>query len=341
MFCALLLWEMLLGMGAYRVSRHQHPVLGLIRGQGNLFQFDEGLCWTHRNSLGFRGEEPRAKLPGEYRIALIGNSYVEGMQLIDKETLSAQLTQQLASRGFPRGCSAINCGINGAQPAEYIQFAKFYRSVFQPDYVVVQLYQQDFTYNMFNKNATWYIKKNGNNYVVAKSNQTDMEYIEKVTAKCPSALRWIFLSATATTFAKKYSSSLMEALNSMHNTLHQPAQVNNVSYANEFVPASAVDWTIDQLQKSYPKLIILYIPNIDYFTHAAPHPVEAMLQQACAAHAVDYLNMRDVFEASYTRTHIPAHGFNNTMPGTGHTNAHGDRLIAEQLAYYFAGKIHR
>ena len=51
-----------------------------------------GKTVTYRtNSLGFRTREIEPRLPGEYRVLLVGDSYFYGVMMNEEETLGAQL----------------------------------------------------------------------------------------------------------------------------------------------------------------------------------------------------------------------------------------------------------
>jgi hypothetical protein len=57
-----------------------------------------GITWTvHTNSLGFRSREIEPRLPGEYRVLLVGDSYFEGTLLNDDETLGVQIERMSGS----------------------------------------------------------------------------------------------------------------------------------------------------------------------------------------------------------------------------------------------------
>ena len=80
------------------------------------WQNDEGRAFVHINSQGWRDREhPLAKPAGTYRIAILGDSYAEAMQVDIERTFWWLLPQKLAACGFaaPREIETLNFGVSG------------------------------------------------------------------------------------------------------------------------------------------------------------------------------------------------------------------------------------
>jgi len=80
------------------------------------WQTDEGRAYVRINSQGWRDREhPLAKPAGTYRIAILGDSYAEAMQVDIERTFWWLLPQKLAACGFAaaREIETLNFGVSG------------------------------------------------------------------------------------------------------------------------------------------------------------------------------------------------------------------------------------
>lgn len=98
------------------------------------------------NSRGFRGPEISLPKPPEvYRIAVLGDSFVEALQVDDQETmcrlLEAHLNQDLGSRR--KRCDVINCGVSGYGTAQELETLRHHVLPLRPDLVVLAIYSEN------------------------------------------------------------------------------------------------------------------------------------------------------------------------------------------------------
>lgn len=93
---------------------------------------------VNMNSLGLRGQEIGARVPGEKRVLVLGDSYVWGQGVLDDETVPARLEQALRKSG--RTVTVGNAGMFGAGPREWSYTLERHRAAFDPDLVVVVMY---------------------------------------------------------------------------------------------------------------------------------------------------------------------------------------------------------
>jgi hypothetical protein len=80
------------------------------------WQKDEGLAYVRINSQGWRDREhPLAKPAGTYRIAILGDSYAEALQVDMDHAFWALLPERLAACGFAGGrrIETLNFGVSG------------------------------------------------------------------------------------------------------------------------------------------------------------------------------------------------------------------------------------
>jgi len=85
------------------------------------------------------------------------------------------------------------------------------------------------------------------------------------------------------------------------------------------------------------RLIIMYHPalaiNDDGSATPKTNPDDLrFFADACSEAGITFVDMTDIFLKAYADDHVLPHGFANTRIGTGHLNADGHRMIAEELS---------
>jgi GDSL-like lipase/acylhydrolase family protein len=121
LIASLLLGELLLRlMGvSYPVFIQTDPVLGAAHIPGARGHYrTEGESWLQINRDGMRGPEVSLeKPPGTYRIALLGDSYIEGVQVPFEKTVGEVIAARLSQlRGSP--VEVLNFGVGGYSSAQ-------------------------------------------------------------------------------------------------------------------------------------------------------------------------------------------------------------------------------
>lgn len=95
---------------------------------------------VHLNSDYFRDGEFRSeKLAGEFRVLLLGDSFVYGAAVDSGHTLDRLLEEKLDQAEPSLRHSVYNLGIVGTDPPEYKEVARRFK-VYHPDLVIVSLY---------------------------------------------------------------------------------------------------------------------------------------------------------------------------------------------------------
>lgn len=132
----------------------------LIRSTLDIYQCDPELGWTYSpgmtgfkvsragefahpvrfNALGLRDEEHRpGKAADAYRVLLLGDSFVGGLQVSREEAFSTLLTQRLTeSQG--RKVEVINAGVDGYGTAQQLLLFKEMAPQYHPDLTVLAVF---------------------------------------------------------------------------------------------------------------------------------------------------------------------------------------------------------
>ena len=103
----------------------------------------EGRAFLRINRDGFRGPDyPQAKPSGVIRVAVIGDSYVEAMQVAEDQTFTAVIGRALAGDPVIRGkrIEALNFGIDGYGTAQELMTLRDEVWAYKPDIVVLAIF---------------------------------------------------------------------------------------------------------------------------------------------------------------------------------------------------------
>jgi lysophospholipase L1-like esterase len=152
---ALLLLE--IGLRAVGVSHprfHQEdPVLGMsLRPGMSGWYTKEGLAWVQINSQGFRERERSVqKPPGTLRVAVLGDSFTEALQVPIEDTFASTAERELAGcqAAAGRSVEVLNFGVSGYGAASELLLLRDRVRAYQPDVVVLAF----FTGNDVSNNA--------------------------------------------------------------------------------------------------------------------------------------------------------------------------------------------
>lgn len=102
---------------------------------------NENRVWIEINEHGFRDRERTvAKPPGTYRIAVIGDSFSEAMQVELDDTYWSILERELNQRGAVPGkrVEVLNFGVSGYGTAQQLAMLRHYVGPYDPDMVLLQ-----------------------------------------------------------------------------------------------------------------------------------------------------------------------------------------------------------
>jgi hypothetical protein len=316
---SLILWECIVRCCINRqVTGRWIPQYG-VTTSGLVVFGTEGYSLTHFNSLGFRGPEPQPKRPGEYRILVVGDSFVVGLQVPDKDTFGQQL-QTCAQQAGWKDVTVSNGGRSGFGPADYVALAPFYRNTFHPDLCVIEINPDDFDKDFANPSQTYYCVKSGSDDYVIQSHitgsATEVSHRSRVRA---------LLSTLAQDWQSKvYAKHRLEIARKpyVRPQPQPPADYDRMT-----------GWFARQIKQQYGNPVVLYIPRIEYFHPNDPNEqLDHALASACAKQQIPFVNMRQTFVERALKQEGPFAGFANTsIPALGHLNIDGNRLVGRQL----------
>lgn len=117
-----------------------------------------------------------------------------------------------------------------------------------------------------------------------------------------------------------------------HKTgLKNEGSINNEKILNElFKEAKEV------CDKNDVELVFLYHPTLSFDNEGNVNAVYNrkdmdIFKNACIENDIHFINMEDTFINAYKTNKVLPHGFNNTVPGSGHLNKYGHEMIAMEI----------
>jgi len=317
--CAYALWSAVVALLIWNPTGYvRHPILGRISRPGLYIHGVEGFSWSRINSIGLRGPEVAPKRAGEKRVLFLGDSFTQGIQVPLSRTFAARVGDRLGDDGVK--ATVVNAGYSGASPADYIGLSRWYQGTMAPDATVVQMSKQDFAGDIDNPERNFYVKRAGGEYVLV----ANTEFV----SSDPLLRRFKWLTPLRDVALLSLAVQNVEKAVTARGAAPEPSEAQVATVADE----PLIEWTIEELARSYPNLVILYLPHTNYLNGApAPDPIAVAVQNAAADQDVEFVDVTQPLAEQFTGDHVAPTGFANSMPGVGHLNAAGHETVAAQL----------
>jgi lysophospholipase L1-like esterase len=141
------------GRYSAHMSSAPHPLYGFARVPGTIgwVKSEEFLSRVAINSHGLREREiPYSKSPGNRRILVLGDSFVEAVQVTPEETFARVVESRLEQQRPADSVDVINAGSGGWGTAQEYEFLRHEGLQYEPDIIVLVFYTgNDVTDNSF------------------------------------------------------------------------------------------------------------------------------------------------------------------------------------------------
>ena len=312
----------------------------------------EGRGEVRINRAGFRGRDvDQSPAPGVLRIAVLGDSFTEALQVDEQQSFVQQLQKRLASaescslrRKDSAGVEVLNFGVGaygtGQQLLTWRHLARRYR----PDWVLLVVYPgNDFTDNepVSRSDRPVFVLDAQNNLVVDQGFRQSAAY------------RWRMSLPGRALDGLVNHSRLLQLLNEAKNrwaSRVQPDQEQSQSVRPQ-VPRTPV--ASDQAWRLTDHLIAALASEVQadqarfaVISTSAPEQVwpiaserpsepfaqEQRLGSLLAKRQIPYLPLAPDLQRQADQAGLLVHGFKGQAPGEGHWNANGHRLAADRIA---------
>lgn len=319
----------------------------------------EGSSYLQTTSDGRRDREyTKQKEDDVFRIAVLGDSYAEALQVDASETFWAVLQTELQSCEKLHGkrLEVLNFGVSGYGTAQELQMLEHYVWAYQPDVVLLAfLTGNDISDNSIklssNRVRPFYQVKNGQLVL-------DESFRDHPTYRAADSLwgKW----KTACINRSRFLQWMRESWNRVQASRHSSTSPSTeVGLDNIYTPPQSGDWLeaweiTEQIlkrmaEKSHERDCLFCVATLSNAAQVDPdRRKRELLQQTMKLDHLFYPDFRIVelgkqvgfavfplapsMQAEAERTETYFHGFANTQLGTGHWNRDGHRFAGQYLA---------
>lgn len=305
-------------------------------GEYHLRRMRSSMEFTHRsvdgvfhfktNDQGFRNDIviPYTKRPGEVRVLVLGDSHTFGYEVNQSETFAAITEQQLRKKGFD--ATVINAGLSGTGTGEQLIFLEQEGYKFQPDYIVLGFFENDFDDN---QKAGFFSVSNDSLKLEKKEHLPGIK-IQNFIYQF-QLVHWLSEHSYLYNFAFNTIWDYFKALSSKRGSSSELEKVTTgtqqISEADKKLEKLLLK-RLYQHAKSYAKLVVLDIPTFKGQSSVPPDmEVDFFANTDTFYHYPPY---QPIFKRA-GNTHVPH--------GQQHISATTHRIFGEQIAAYIAGAL--
>ena len=337
---SLLIWEVILRLTIMSpVPYAQDARLGWLPAPNSVgMEALEGQGFLRFNEHGFRDAPMNAPVAGQTRILCLGDSYTLGAQMPATQTYPRQLEALLRQRG--ENVRVFNAGRAGTTLAFSVGLARQYREVFAPDWTVIQV--RDGWIENFNPDQeVHFVEENGSFATRVKWHWDTM------SPRMKQLIRWHIRDIALFQYGNRHLVELLKG----GSGIQQPIALKEVQTPNKTqTPVHlnssqrelrVIGWTVAQLKASYPRLILVHMPDgsPDYSGLRPPSSEEQELVSQCRRQNVRLITMRQSYLRDVETSRQAPIGFANTLPWFGHPNGRAHALVAQELADELAPRL--
>ncbi len=313
----------------------------------------EGRALVTVNSHGHR-DVPRSiiKPDGTWRIAVLGDSFCEAMQVAQEDTFWAQLEKQLKVPSASR-VEVLNFGVSGYGTTQELMMLQHYVWQFSPDVVLLAFFPENDLINnsrvLESDQVKPFFVKNGNTWQLDTTFQTHPVY-QKSRSDWGQTKTRMINSSRLLQLVRESKTRLTMRSNAVAEQIPQAWECYRAPVSEEWIQAwGATEHALmlmqDQCLQHNARLVVMVVS-----TPPQVHPddkVRVTMQKQLGINDLGYPGRRlravgfnmgvEVWEVAppmrqqAVQSKVFFHGFENTQPGTGHWNEAGHRWVAKWL----------
>lgn len=321
----------------------------------------EGRAWIEINPQGFRqGARGPAKPPGTFRVAVLGDSFIEAFQVPEEATFCAVLERELSRcRALSgRRVEVLNFGASGYGTAQELLMLENYVWDYAPDAVVLAFFAandvRNNAYELEPDHARPFLRREDGCWRWDDSFRQHPDYVK---ARSPSVRRKVALINRL---------RLLQLANEVHSRWRQRTAATTAGDADQagvdqraLAPPSDAAWsaaweTTEELLRQCHRVtsargVPFFLVSIGHDVQVDPDPArraawcqrlqvadlsyaDQRLQAIGAREGFPVITLAEPMRRAAEQQHTPLHGFANTPLGQGHWNAAGHRRAAELVS---------
>lgn len=338
----------------------------------------EGRAEIRINAEGFRGPDvPTKKPPGMFRIAVLGDSCVEALQVPEEQTFAKLLEAELAAcpalaAAHQTKVESLNFGVSGYGTAQELLALRNQAAPFQPDLVLLAFYSGN---DVRNNEKTldqeelrpYFELKQGGGLVLDASFRDHSSY--KLRRSWPARAFYGLVNRSRLLQGAKAAKSRLDGWLGARKAKRvekgdavQELGLDNAVYAPPTEDAWKKAWSVTEALVAEMKreseakgarfaVVSLTTPiQVDPEEEKRRAFAKALgledldypdrrLAEASARDGIDFLALAPPLREIATAEKVYLHGFPNTATGEGHWNARGHKEAAREIGKWLCGTV--
>ena len=342
---------------SYPIFFVPHPVAGArMRPNLKAWYTLEGQGFIEVNSIGFRDvEHEKTKPDGEFRIALLGDSYTGAMQVPFEDTYWSVARRALADCEALSGRTPVpmNFGLSGIGTAQQLEILRSFVWDYDPDLVVLAFVSNDFTDNHPAYGGVgrkpFYVFDEAGEFVLDDSFRMSPEFLARMSPGRVLLRSLIWHSRTLQLLveirASMHRSSALEEAGARGGVLNRPPESETLREAWRITETAITRVAAEAA--SHGSDFLLFTVTTGYQVHPDAayrknriaeknggdlYYWNKRLAEFAAAEKIDFADLSETFLAHAEANQTCLHGFENSVPCGGHWNSEGHRLAGEEIA---------
>jgi hypothetical protein len=280
--------------------------------------YHEGMARSHFSAAHARltaAPETSATTSG----ILLGDSYVEALQIPDSETTGA-VVERLA-RINDVLLDVRQYGWSGASLSQYLKVAPEVLARWNPDWVAVMVNSDDLTPEAAMAPPLPF---------PPAAAPAAPPRVSGARALLEVGPRWLLEHSPLAYELMLSALELSMGGAPTSDGVHAPAK-ERIPDATDAVSSGAIR-ELELLQQAYgPRLVLVYVGQIPADPSVTTDPTERVFLQVCVERHVRCVGTADSMRKERDGNARLSRGFSNSRPGVGHPNATGHRLLGEAL----------
>jgi hypothetical protein len=326
------------------------------------WQRAEGEAFIKINGDGMRDREhSRTKPPNTFRIAVLGDSMTEALQVPLERTFLSVLERQLKNCTAFEGhnVEVMNFGVSGYGTAQELLTFRDRASTYSPDLTVLAFYAGNDVRNNSKELEPFKLRPfftiQDGKLVLDNSFLSNPEY---QSLKYNFDKRRIYFDLRTFQLVRKLKSAF-EQRQDRRSDATRDTNVEAGLDSDVFVAPASKAWkeawqiterlivaTRDEVVAAGGRFLVLSIPvgvQVDPNPEVRHRFMRALhtddlwypdlrINELAQAEKIDAMMVGRSLQSYAEKNHVYLHGFKNTRPGTGHLNETGHKLIGESLA---------
>lgn len=290
-------------------------------------QRSEGWASTHIGKHGVLGTDDISAVR-EPIVAFWGDSYVEALQVDDEQKMTAQFTRLWRAAGGPPR-RAADIGFSGRGAADYWHFMPVYERIAPAIacHVIVLGQLSDILPDVGEGRSATFVSRPAP-AIKPIAHAPRKQEIKGLLDEMNLQLAWRLGNDLANCRLRLAMGEVAAG--------SPPAQAANAE--PDAATLAAWSWLLDAFRsRTRLPVLFVYVPTVPCLQDGRVCSVDPQARllgrfgELCRARGLGFIDMGDDFRRFHAQTGRLPRGFDNTVPGQGHLNADGHRLVAEAV----------